>query len=367
MPTTYTIFLSLAVSHLLVLGVYILLYHRRSVLGLLSACLVFTLISGLIGEGLNFVVNSEDPALLIYVTMALNRLGNISMFLIWLLALKLFDDSFMIQKVHVAIWVLAVTSLIMRSIGSYYAHYAIELSVFASLATWGYSQLVLLGFSLAAIYVAIKGFRSDLIVERRHERVIFVICAASLLLLMAANRGVWVFTTISEGVFLAVVPLPSVLYSIYAYFITVAFFLWSFRIVNFSVIHSPAQATPNNANEEQVARERELSAQIQVAMEEEKLYRISSLTVLGLAKRVASQEYLVRRAINNRLGYRNFSEFLNSYRIRETTQLLKDTDEPITNIGLDVGYTSLSSFYTAFKSMHDVTPKQYRALHSQKS
>jgi len=102
-------------------------------------------------------------------------------------------------------------------------------------------------------------------------------------------------------------------------------------------------------------------------MEEEKLYRISSLTVLGLAKRVASQEYLVRRAINNRLGYRNFSEFLNLYRIRETTQLLKDTDEPITNIGLDVGYTSLSSFYTAFKSMHDVTPKQYRALHSQKS
>lgn len=362
MPTTYSIFLSLAVSNLLVLGVYILLYHRRSILSLFSACLVFTLICGLIGEGLNFVINSEDPTLLIYATMALNRLGNISMFLIWLLALKLFDDSFMLQKVHVAIWVLAVTSLIMRSIGSYYAHYATELSIFAYLATWGYSQLVLLGFSLAAIYVAIKGFGSDLIVERRHERVIFVICAASLLLLMAGNRGVWVFTTISEGVFLAAVPLPSVLYSIYAYFFTVALFLWSFRIVNLSVIHSPARAAP--ANEEQTARERELGIQIKAVMEEEKLYRESSLTVLALAEYVASQEYLVRRAINNHMGYRNFSEFLNHYRISETAQLLVDTKEPITKIGLNVGYTSLSSFYKAFKTINDATPKEYRAQHS---
>ena len=102
-------------------------------------------------------------------------------------------------------------------------------------------------------------------------------------------------------------------------------------------------------------------------MEEKKLYHESSLTVPALADYMASQEYLVRRAINNHMGYRNFSEFLNHYRIRETAQLLVETKEPITKIGLDVGYTSLSSFYKAFKTKNDVTPKDYRAQRSLKT
>ena len=359
MPTIYIVFLSLSVSHLLVLGVYIFLYHRQSALGVLSLCLVLTLISGLIGEGLNSVVNSEDPTLLIYITMALNRIGNVAMVLTWLLALKLFDDSFEIRKVHTGIWVLAVTSLIVRSIGSFYAHYGIELSVLTYFVTWGYSQLVLLGFSLSAIYVAIRGFRIDLIIERRHERVIFVICAATLLLLMAGNRSVWVFGAISEGVTSAVVPLPPVLYSIYAYFVMVGLFLWKFRLVNLSAFRSPTRPL--------IASERELCAQIKAAMEEQKLYHEFGLTVAQLAEHVGSQEYLVRRAINKHMGYRNFSEFLNHYRITESVELLTDSDEPITNVGLEVGYATLSTFYKAFKNMHDVTPKQYRALHSQRS
>lgn len=167
MPITYIVFLNLAVSQLLVLGLYILLYHGHSALGLISACLVFTLISGLIGEGLNSIVNSASPTFLIFATMGFNRIGNVSMFLTWMLSLKLFDDNFSVREVNVGIWILALTSLVMRSIGSYYAHYEIQLNAFAYLATWGYSQLVLLGFSIAAIYVAVKGFRTDLVIERR--------------------------------------------------------------------------------------------------------------------------------------------------------------------------------------------------------
>jgi AraC-like DNA-binding protein len=367
MPTLYIVFLSLAVSQLLVLGIYIFLYHRRSPLGLLSGGLVLTLMSGLLGEGLNSIVNPLSPTFLIYFTMALNRIGNVSMFLIWMLSLKLFDDTFEITKVHTGIWVLVVTSLIMRSIGSYYAHYAIELSVIADAVTWVYSQLVLLVFSLAAIYVAIEGWRSDLVIERRIERVIFVICVVTLLLLMVGNRSFWVFNAIAEGAGFRAMPLPAIAYSIYAYFVTSALFLWAFRVVNLSVIRRPVVPALDKVNDEQFARERELSIQIKAVMEEEKLYHESSLTVRALAKYVASQEYLVRKAINNHLGYRNFSEFLNHYRISETSQLLVGTKAPITTIGLNVGYTSLSSFYKAFKAIHDVTPKEYRAQHSSTS
>ena len=113
--------------------------------------------------------------------------------------------------------------------------------------------------------------------------------------------------------------------------------------------------------------DRELMGKITHAMEEEKLYHLSNLTVARLAENVESQEYLVRRAINSHMGFRNFSEFLNHYRIGETSRLLTETTQPISAVGFDVGYTSLSSFYKAFKARYEMTPKQFRALHSSSS
>lgn len=367
MPVVDIVFLSLAASQLLVMAIYIFLYHRQSALGLLSGVLILTLISGLLGEGLNFVVSPQSRKGLIFLTMTLNRIGNLSMFLAWLLSLKLFDDNFHISQVRLRFWVFAGTALIMRSIGSYYAHYAIDLSVFSNVITWVYSQLVLLGFSIAAIYVAAEGWKSDLVVERRLERVIFVFCVATLLLLMMGNRSVWVFNAIAAGTGFRATPLSPIVYSIYAYFVTVVLFLWIFRVVNLSVIRGPVEPALDKEKNEQLVRERELSIQIKAVMEEQKLYHEPSLTVPALAERLVSQEYLVRRAINNHMGFRNFSAFLNYYRINETVQLLVDTKEPITNIGLNVGYASLSSFYTAFKAINHMTPKEYRAQHISKA
>ena len=366
MSTLHIVFLSLAISQMLVLASYIFMYHWRSVLGLLAGGLVLTLISGLLGEGLNSLVNSQSSPWLIYFTMALNRVGNISMFLVWMLSLKLFDDNFEISKVRIGIWLLIFTSLIMRSIGSYYAHYLIELSFFSNLVTWVYSQLVLIGFSLAAIYTAMEGWRRDLVIERRFERVIFVVCVAILLLLMGGNRSIWVLSLVSEGSYFPGMPVPMISYSVYAYCVTVALFLWAFRVVNLSFIRTPTGPNLHKVSNEQVARERDLIDQIKKVIADEKLYRNSNLTVRMLAENLNSQEYLVRRAINNHMGYRNFSEFLNHYRIDETIELLVGTNEPITNIGFDVGYTSLSSFYKAFKALNNTTPKDYRANHKPK-
>ena len=334
---------------------------------MLAISLVLTLIAGLIGESLNFLIDSEDSILFIIITMTLNRIGNISMFLTWFIARKLFDDSIEFPKVHIGVWALAISSIVARSIGSYCAHFAIELSVFAYLVTWGYSQLVLLGFLIAAIFIAIKGFSNDLVVERRQERVIFIFCVASLLLVMVGNRGVWVWGAITEGVARAVVPLPTELYSVYAYCILVGLFLWKFRLVNLSVIQDPGVESQNVDNDVQLGHERELINKIKACMKQEKVFLEAGLTVSDLAAQVGSQEYLVRRAINNRMGYKNFSEFLNYYRINESIRLLADSDDPITAIGFGVGYGSLSSFYKAFKNVHGVTPKHYRALHNANS
>lgn len=93
----------------------------------------------------------------------------------------------------------------------------------------------------------------------------------------------------------------------------------------------------------------------------EGFYRRENLTLKVLAKVMALPEYRVRAVINKELDYRNFNEFINAYRIHEAAQRLTDEPEtPISNIALDVGYRSLSSFNRAFRKEKQTTPTAYR-------
>ena len=102
---------------------------------------------------------------------------------------------------------------------------------------------------------------------------------------------------------------------------------------------------------------------VQAYMEDEKAWQEMGLTIGQLSERIQVPEYRLRRAINTGLGYRNVSDFLNSYRIREATQRLSDpaeSDLPVLTIAMDAGFRSLSSFNKAFKEAHEITPTQYR-------
>ena len=64
------------------------------------------------------------------------------------------------------------------------------------------------------------------------------------------------------------------------------------------------------------------------------------------------------------LGYRNFSDFLNRYRIEEATRRLCDPAEaglPVLTIAMDAGFRSLAPFNRSFKERYQVTPSAYRA------
>lgn len=94
---------------------------------------------------------------------------------------------------------------------------------------------------------------------------------------------------------------------------------------------------------------------------EEGFYRRENLTLKDLAKALEAPEYKVRAVINKELGYRNFNEFINEYRIEEAALRLKtEPDTPISNIALDVGYRTLSSFNRAFRKQKETTPTAYR-------
>lgn len=105
-----------------------------------------------------------------------------------------------------------------------------------------------------------------------------------------------------------------------------------------------------------------LKDRLNVSMDEG-LYRETGLTIQSLAEKLNTPEHRLRALINKKLGHRNFSSFLNGYRINEAKEKLADrelVDLPILTIAMDLGYNSLAPFNRAFRSEAGMTPSDFR-------
>ncbi|MES2097998.1 MAG: helix-turn-helix domain-containing protein [Pseudomonadota bacterium] len=92
-------------------------------------------------------------------------------------------------------------------------------------------------------------------------------------------------------------------------------------------------------------------------------YREPGLTIGVLADRLGTPEHRLRSLINRRLGYRNFSAFLNHYRIADAREWLADparVDVPILTMAMDLGYGSLAPFNRAFREETGQAPSEFR-------
>ena len=67
--------------------------------------------------------------------------------------------------------------------------------------------------------------------------------------------------------------------------------------------------------------------------------------------------------MNGHLGQRNFTAFINGFRIAEAKAALaapSQAEVPITTIALDAGFGSLGPFNRAFRSETGMTPRDFR-------
>lgn len=102
---------------------------------------------------------------------------------------------------------------------------------------------------------------------------------------------------------------------------------------------------------------------LQHAMQTDQLYRREKLSIAALAKELGSTEHRLRSTINQRLGFRNFNDFLHHYRLTEAAERLADPTQagvPVLTIALEVGYASIGPFNRAFKERFAQTPTAYR-------
>lgn len=119
----------------------------------------------------------------------------------------------------------------------------------------------------------------------------------------------------------------------------------------------PEATAPDLTPSEQVLYEKLTAAM------DDGAYRTPGLTIAGLADMLDTPEHRLRALINRRLGHRNFSAFLNRYRIAEAKEKLADradVDFPVLTIAMDLGYNSLPTFNRAFRTITGTTPSEYR-------
>ena len=101
-------------------------------------------------------------------------------------------------------------------------------------------------------------------------------------------------------------------------------------------------------------------AQLESLMQEEHLYQDDSLSLASLAMQLGLSAHQLSELLNERQQV-SFSGYLKSLRIEAAKRrLLLDVDEPILTIGLAVGFSSSSAFYSAFRELEGCPPGRFR-------
>ncbi|WP_109302111.1 helix-turn-helix domain-containing protein [Aquimarina sp. AU474] len=97
-------------------------------------------------------------------------------------------------------------------------------------------------------------------------------------------------------------------------------------------------------------------------MKEAKIYRDPNLGLDSMAQKLKiSSNYLSQ--LVNKLAHQNFADYVNGFRIEDAKSKLRNSKfihYTVISIGLESGFNSKSTFYSAFKKLVGVSPSTYR-------
>ncbi len=265
----------------------------------------------------------------------------------WLFCLSQFDDHFSMKPWH---WAVLAAQFVVGLVTT-----ASLMAGYAEITTVGFaaSKLITLATLFHLVLITWQGRQDDLMESRCVFRRMFVsgVVVLSVAILIAetflVNRGF--------DEYLLVVQSSS-------FFIMTFFVLW--RIsgpdgIDLFVFSDAKASEPHTVVP--VEDKHDLDALKRVI--KDKAFLEQGLTIAGLADQLRMPEHRLRRLINQQLGFRNFSDFLNHHRVSVAQERLADCAErhvPVLTIAMDLGYGSLGPFNRAFKERTGLTPSEYR-------
>ena len=213
-------------------------------------------------------------------------------------------------------------------------------------------------FSVILIYWVIADWRADLVEVRRRIRLVVVL-----------YRGVW--GVILVLVYRVLIPQDQPLaFQVHVAVLTInsLFFLvltcvllkfeWGLLMSAKNSDVKTETLSPASESESDPDWDR-----LRQALEQQKIYQESELSVASLAATLKIPQYRLRQLIVQKLGYRNFNALLHQYRLADACRRLRDPEQnhiPILTIALTVGYRSINPFNAAFKEKLGITPSEYR-------
>lgn len=150
------------------------------------------------------------------------------------------------------------------------------------------------------------------------------------------------------------------------YFIWVSITLIVYLICYLGIFHNDIfnqrQIIRNKALNNKEKKTTPNKSKIKNVIENEKLYLNPSLSLADVAQKLNLNETYVSHTFNLESDL-NFSNYINSLRIKNVKKLLLNEDYKnytLLAIALESGFNSKSAFYNAFKKDTGLTPTQYR-------
>ncbi len=272
----------------------------------------------------------------------------LSFVFVWWFGLALFDDEFELAWLQ---WSGATLYVVCNLPGRLY---------YLGLSSWWSPKLVIVVSLISLImmlhvgYVALAGHREDLVENRRKMRKYFAVALVLLIVVsifmerLAGNFGIGAFTS---------------MYTIYLF--TLPLSLWA--VVWLCKLDPDRLAFPekeSRSNRSTIDPRDEAAHRRLVSIMEEKLaYAEHGLTIGKLSQRVGIPSHQLRNLINQSMGYRNYTAFLNHYRIQAVKTDLANPDKsrtPVLTLAIEAGFSSLAPFNRAFKDSEGMTPSDYR-------
>ncbi len=267
--------------------------------------------------------------------------------LFWLFARTWFNDRTRLARFDLAIIGLFMTNSIVM-------HFTYQTLPTPFLVSGLVFRIGMIGFAAAGLWEAWRGREGDLIEARRRLR-LAMICVVGIYVLTIALAEMAVYNADAPYLIISLIGSSTAV-------ATLAFCAAMFGMRQGDLFGSRDRSTGSAA--ELPVSDEPLAGQLLALMDAERPYRDEHLTIAALAQRLGVQEYRLRRLVNRQLGYRNFAQFLNSYRLTEVRQALADPEQrevPILTIALDAGFGSLGPFNRAFREAEGVTPSEYRS------
>ncbi len=311
---------------------------RISVLGALTSVSVAALLLG---------TPHPDLTLPFFPRLIIRFLDVPSVVLIWWFGRSLFEDDFRLGAFE---WIVMVTFVIVVG------YFRIVEMGFLETELWRLPELISASsviLMLHLIWISLTGRSDDVIEDRRKFRLFFALgMGAITIVTVVAERLFWQSHALQLNTFRAGIILPFIIFALQ----------WVLRYLPESLSFQTVSLvkTKNVALETQ---DRDLRERLLTEIEVNQAYIEHGLTISSLANRLGTTEHRLRALINQGMQFRNFSGFLNQYRIsavQNAMQMDKNQSTPILTLALEHGFSSLAPFNRAFKTVTGMTPTEYR-------